>query len=290
MMMKERRIKKIKFRILFQRFYLCYNLIFKKKAFSLVELSIVLSVMAILIVVVVSGGALIRNAKVASFMSEVLKYRVNISRFYDTYDSLPGDMYDASDVFTNVALNGNGNGRVDMIVKDLVYYAENHLAWHHLGESGILDRKYSGTPSGTISYDPAFLRNIISNVSSNVSALGLNIPKIKNEFDIELGISLTNYYDNILDNKIHLVIAGESTQYNDGEIAQGGLSDDIVSIIKNKYDSHSQINEGYIIPNNGRNNDGTNQSCVYIEQNDHVMRYYNLKTPECVLYLSLIHI
>ena len=91
-----------------------------KKAFSLVELSIVILIIGLLVAGISSGTKLIQQAELRSIISEFEEIQVAYKTFQATYDALPGDMGDASVFFSgcasggagNVNCNGNGDGYI----------------------------------------------------------------------------------------------------------------------------------------------------------------------------------
>jgi prepilin-type N-terminal cleavage/methylation domain-containing protein len=67
-----------------------------KKAFTLIELSIVLIIIGLLIVAITSGSSLIRNAKLRSITNEAKQYQVAVNSFYMKFDEYPGCFQDSS--------------------------------------------------------------------------------------------------------------------------------------------------------------------------------------------------
>ena len=61
------------------------------KAFSLIELSIVLIIIGLLVAGIVGGQSLIENAKIYSFTSQFYDWKKNINTFYSIKGRLPGD-------------------------------------------------------------------------------------------------------------------------------------------------------------------------------------------------------
>lgn len=61
------------------------------KAFSLIELSIVLIIIGLLVAGITGGQSLIENAKIYSFTSQFYDWKKNINTFYSIKGRLPGD-------------------------------------------------------------------------------------------------------------------------------------------------------------------------------------------------------
>jgi type II secretory pathway pseudopilin PulG len=64
--------------------------------FTLVELSIIMAIIGILIGGVLKGREMIMNARTTSTIAQIRAVEAGLTTFYDTYQSLPGDMARAS--------------------------------------------------------------------------------------------------------------------------------------------------------------------------------------------------
>jgi len=109
------------------------------KAFTLIELSIVLIIISLIVGGVVSGKSLIRSAELRSIISEYNTYQTAYNNFLIQYDAIPGDMVNASEYWPGVALDGNGNN------KNYVWGPEGIDAWHHLSLAGFVNGAYIGS-------------------------------------------------------------------------------------------------------------------------------------------------
>ena len=142
-----------------------------KRSFTLVELSIVLSILGILISGLLAGKKLIANSEVAATIKQIEIYRKAINTFYQTYGYLPGDFPNAqyqlapkgyetktpaelvSLISSNraqadkIPINGEGRGKVFQCIRKLNntanYYSEAFGVWSHLGAAGLIDKQYS---------------------------------------------------------------------------------------------------------------------------------------------------
>lgn len=137
------------------------------RAFSLVELSIVLVILGLLTGGILAGQSLIRAAELRAIPSELNRYVTATQIFRDKYMALPGDMPNAvrfwgaqaggttdgvdatcaalthtSPATGPATCNGNGNG--------IVSNSEAFRYWHHLANAGLIEGTYAGVggPAG----------------------------------------------------------------------------------------------------------------------------------------------
>jgi prepilin-type N-terminal cleavage/methylation domain-containing protein len=142
-----------------------------QKAFSLVELSIVLVILGLLTGGILSGQSLIRASQLRSVSSDFQKYTTAMQTFRDKYFSYPGDMPNAvafwgrhptttndrctlewnvaettawnNDVARRETCNGNGDGVYAHWTR-----SEQIVAWQHLSNSGLVEGQYKGGRTG----------------------------------------------------------------------------------------------------------------------------------------------
>ncbi len=166
-----------------------------RRSFTLIELSIVLSVLSLFVIMTISGASIINNANSLRIIKQISNYREAIGHFYRTYGALPGDYNDAQykfapsgytqmssrdlstlskDILDKIPLNGSSNGMVEGNINgDLSFhYSEVYGVWSHLGASGLIDNKYSNT-----CYD------ISSSDRRKCSKAGYNLPKIQGGYN-----------------------------------------------------------------------------------------------------------
>jgi len=140
------------------------------KAFSLVELSIVLVILGLLTGGILAGQSLIRAAELRAVSTEYNRWITAVHAFRDKYMGLPGDMANATKFWgaldgndgygadcrgENTATgtcNGNGDGRIigyDVTINTSQTF-ETYLFWNHLSRAGLIEGSYSGsTASGS---------------------------------------------------------------------------------------------------------------------------------------------
>ena len=121
----------------------------KKNAFTILELSVVLAIIALIVASISAGVALRNYSTLRATIAEVKYYQSAYYTFYNQYAYPPGDIPYAYNTVTSTTLwpsnancnsatcNGNGNGQID-------YSLETYLAWMHLSLSGIINGSYNG--------------------------------------------------------------------------------------------------------------------------------------------------
>lgn len=156
----------------------------KQFGFSLVELSIVLVILALLAASVVGGNLLIADAKFRTIISEKNNLALAINSFKLKYDFLPGDLPNAYDIWGSSCAasaydcNGTGDGKVwwnqktaaaGVAAKDCPTSQEPLMEFVHLKLAGMINGTYSGAcgdinGEGSITNDSA-MRSGLSPVS-----------------------------------------------------------------------------------------------------------------------------
>jgi prepilin-type N-terminal cleavage/methylation domain-containing protein len=111
----------------------------KKTGFTLIELSIVIIIIAILSAAVFVGQDLLQNAKENTIISDFQKFKLYTDQFREKYEGYPGDLSDATTYFGEANTN-NGNG--DNIVN--TDNDETYLAWQHLAFADFIEGTFTG--------------------------------------------------------------------------------------------------------------------------------------------------
>lgn len=121
------------------------------KAFSLVELAIVITIMGLIIAATIAGNSLLNTSKLRGVISEIEGYKSAIDSFQQQYNALPGDMNNATSFWTTAqnggtaVANGDGNGQIG--ITGWQDYTETYYAWNHLTLSKFVPGTFSGSSS-----------------------------------------------------------------------------------------------------------------------------------------------
>lgn len=140
-----------------------------QKAFTLIELSIVLVIVALLAGGIVAGRTLVHMYELRAMVSEVTKITITINTFRDKFKGYPGDLTNATnfwgaadngdglgsdcgDVETTdgKTCNGNGDGQIDAGAVNGVW--EKFRMWQQLADAGLIPDTYSGAPTAGAAY------------------------------------------------------------------------------------------------------------------------------------------
>src|SRR5262245_34434616 len=122
-----------------------------QRAFSLIELSIVIVIIGLIVGGIIGGSALIRAGELRSVVSDVSKYTAAVNTFKQKYDAFPGDMINATSYWGAInatpatcyttantgpaTCDGNGDGHlVPTVVNE---YHETFHSWKHLANEGL---------------------------------------------------------------------------------------------------------------------------------------------------------
>ena len=120
------------------------------RGFSLIELSIVVVIIALLISGISSGAKLAHNAKVKTVITDSREYQIAFSAFVLKYGELPGDLKDSSALalfgVTNQTRTGSDEVEADGYINAKV---EGLMAFWHMKLANLINGSYDA-----ISVDP----------------------------------------------------------------------------------------------------------------------------------------
>lgn len=138
---------------------------FHNKAFSLVELSIVLVVLGLLTGGILTGQTLIRASELRKLATDFQTYETAVMTFRERFFALPGDMKNATQFWGQSAncpgtheqgtadgstCDGNGDGVVSFTGSGSAPTANEHFRfWQHLANAGLLAGQFNGVTSST---------------------------------------------------------------------------------------------------------------------------------------------
>jgi len=151
-----------------------------RRGFTLIELSIVLVIIGLIVGGVLLGQSLIRAAQIQSVTADVTTYSHAIQLFREKYNSLPGDMANATSYWgansgsaaqctvpwysaptsSTSTCNGNGDGHINggygtSGASGNNITDEQFLMWQHLANAGMIQGSFTGQDNG-IPGDPSF--------------------------------------------------------------------------------------------------------------------------------------
>lgn len=152
-----------------------------QRAFSLVELAIVLVILGLLVGGILAGQNLIRASELRAVTTEHDRFTTATHAFREKYFQLPGDMTTATEHWGAAhatpatcgttstgdarTCNGNGNGTIDLYDGSDATSNEYFRFWQHIANAGLIEGPYSG------------IQGSAGNVSHGVG--GLNVPRSK---------------------------------------------------------------------------------------------------------------
>lgn len=154
-----------------------------RRAFTLIELSIVLVIIGLLVGGVLAGQSLIRAAELRAITREFQAYQTALGAFKDKYDAIPGDMvnavkywgaqvgattngFDATCAVVAVAptgtatCNGDGDGYVLNVTTTVPLPHELFRAWQHLANAGLVEGSFTGVHGAAGVWDAVIGQNI----------------------------------------------------------------------------------------------------------------------------------
>lgn len=124
--------------------------------FTLVEMSIVLTIVGLIVGGVIAGKSILEGAERRSIITDVQRYIEAVQNYQTKYGSLPGDNFEATTIWgaahatpatcittnsgTVATCDGNGNGQIG----DAGNEYEMWRAWHQLSAGGFIEGKFTG--------------------------------------------------------------------------------------------------------------------------------------------------
>lgn len=130
-----------------------FSLLKKNAGLSLTELSIVITIIAILTGAIITGIKINKASELRNLMTNISIFQGSVENFRAKYSALPGDFADAYSYWqtdcadTDTKCNGNGDGKIQP--SGVADDSEIYRAWQHLNLAGFIDGGYNGIGSGT---------------------------------------------------------------------------------------------------------------------------------------------
>ena len=187
-----------------------------QKAFSLVELSIVLIIAGIIMAVVMSAISSSNNPNDISIMDNATKITQAVEAFEKEYGQLPGDTYNVDAIFSSNSANGDpantkGNGDGFVTSNEGIY------AFQHMVFAGFLSGNYNGTWTYKTMYKGPMPRSIFYLLGgySDPVVLRFSGAIYTNETDALSGTNLTGAALSVKD------MISIDTKYDDGSPQTG---------------------------------------------------------------------
>jgi prepilin-type N-terminal cleavage/methylation domain-containing protein len=117
----------------------------KPNGFTMVELSVVMLIIALLVGGIIVGRDMIRAAEIRSLIGEHEKFTLAVTQFVNKYESLPGDFSQAEQFWGSVTENGDGDGLIETPpTSDAGDFGEIFTFWQHLQLAGLINGSYTG--------------------------------------------------------------------------------------------------------------------------------------------------
>ncbi|MFI4983880.1 MAG: type II secretion system protein [Rickettsiales bacterium] len=152
-----------------------------KKAFSLVELSISLVIIALIISAIMAVNGLSESAKIQGIISELTVYRDAANKFKGIYLQYPGDLGLAANYWSSgcstggYSCNGNGNGYIENIADTNVSGSDEEIvkAWKHLSLANLVPMQFALYSGMTYTYQFAPNSQMPLSKAANVQSVYL---------------------------------------------------------------------------------------------------------------------
>ena len=141
----------------YDRLYYCDNYYFCSEyndGFTLIEVSIVLVIIALIVGGILVGEDLIVSAKIRSEATQLQKFRTAVNSFRNKYDAVPGDILPADAArfglgYTAIlGSDSNGNGIIDYPLSNFIFWTEHLNFFSQLSKAKMIDGSYTVNPWG----------------------------------------------------------------------------------------------------------------------------------------------
>lgn len=115
----------------------------QQSGFTLVEIAIILVIVALLLMGVLQGRALIMQSRIKNTIGDMNAITAAVELYTDRYRQIPGDDPNAGDRWVVNGVSGNGDRRIQGLYNAVASNPptsaqETNLFWMHLRQSGLL--------------------------------------------------------------------------------------------------------------------------------------------------------
>ncbi len=217
------------------------------KAFTLIELSIVLVVIGLVAGGVLVGQSLIKAAEIRSAVTQMSNFQIAANTFKDKYFYFPGDLPNATSFWgdngthcpdgaiadtTPGTCNGDGDGTVTEKAAAAGEESEGHMFWNHLMYAGLIEGTYTGIAGPANVVDDLPGENVpISQIANGCYHVDSNNPGNGERYNISYGRYMLEFgadgggADNDCDGKLLLPIDAFNIddKMDDGHPAYGKI-------------------------------------------------------------------
>lgn len=133
-----------------------------RKGFSLLELSISITIIAFLVAALVAGQNIKTRLELNQVVEDISNIKTAVEQFETTYGSIPGDMWNAEGSFgASVTENGDGDTTLETGAP-----SERLLFWQHLALAGLIEGTYDGVSTDENGRPSGSLKNSLFGVST----------------------------------------------------------------------------------------------------------------------------
>jgi prepilin-type N-terminal cleavage/methylation domain-containing protein len=155
--------------------------------FTLLELSVVLTIIALIAGGIMTGQNLVRQSELRSLTNDMQRYHAAFVAFRDQYDALPGDFSSATSFWGPAAggcavpmtalssgtttCDGNGDGFIGSLASPGTRH-EWFRAWQHLANAKLIEGSYTGTSASAASADTVVGVNV---PETGISGVGFTV-------------------------------------------------------------------------------------------------------------------
>lgn len=139
-----------------------------RRAFTLVELAIVLVIIGLIVGGVLVGQDLIKAAGIRANVTQIERYDTAANTFLNKYNGLPGDLRNPTRYFSSVTnatggdAQGDGDGLIETVRGGLIpctsyscISGEALLFWYELSQAGLITEASTVSDMATVSFTPS---------------------------------------------------------------------------------------------------------------------------------------